>query len=58
MIYPKQVLWYGDFWKRMVGLMKPTIKKTLERVFVTLKLLQTIMVEIEPMLNNRPLTYV
>lgn len=36
----------------MVGLMKPG------RVFVMLKLLKTIVVEIESILNNRPLTYV
>ena len=34
------------------------MKKTLGRVFITLKQLETIIVEIEAMLNDRPLTYV
>jgi len=42
----------------MVGLTKQAIKKTLGRVFVTSTQLETIVVEIEAMLNDRPLTYV
>ena len=42
----------------MIGLTKQAIKKTLGRAFVTLKQLETIIVEIEAMLNDRPLTYV
>ena len=42
----------------MVGLTKQAIKRTLERAFVTLQQLETIITEIEAMLNNRPLTYV
>lgn len=34
------------------------MKKTLGRTFITLSSLQTIIVEIEAHLNNRPLTYV
>ena len=55
---PKRALWYGGFWERMVGLTKQAIKKTLGRAFVTLTQLETIVVEIEAMLNDRPLTYV
>jgi len=42
----------------MVGLTKQAIKKTLGRAFVTLQQLETIVIEIEAMLNDRPLTYV
>ena len=42
----------------MVGLTKQAIKKTLRRAFVTLQQLETIVTEIEAMLNDRPLTYV
>ena len=37
---------------------KQTVKKTLGRPFITLPQLETIVVEIEAMLNDRPLTYV
>ena len=55
---PKRAPWYGGFWERMVGLTKQAIKKTLGRAFVTLQQLETIVIEIEAMLNDRPLTYV
>jgi len=42
----------------MVGLTKQAIKKSLGRAFVTLQQLETIVIEIEAMLNDRPLTYV
>ena len=37
---------------------KSTIKKVLGRLFITLSTLQTLIVEIEAILNDRPLTYV
>ena len=55
---PKRAPWYGGFWERLIGLTKQAVKKTLGRTFVTLLKLETIIVEIEAMLNNRPLTYV
>lgn len=54
---PKCAPWYGGFWERMIGLTKQALKKTLGRTFVTLNQLETIIVEIEAMLNDRPLTY-
>ena len=53
---PKRAPWYGGFWERMVGLTKQAIKKMLGRAFVTLKQLETIVTEIEVMLNDRPST--
>ena len=55
---PKRAPWYGGFWEQMVGLTKQAIKRTLGRAFVTLQQLETIITEIEAMLNDRPLTYV
>ena len=55
---PKRAPWYGGFWERMVGLTKQAIKRTLGRAFVTIQQLETIVIEIEAMLNDRPLTYV
>jgi len=55
---PKCAPWYDGSWERMVGITKQAIKKTLGRAFVTLKQLETIVVEIKAMLNDRPLTYI
>ena len=54
---PKRAPWYGGFWERLIGLTKQAIKKTLGRAFISLEHLQTIVVEIEGMMNDRPLTY-
>jgi len=42
----------------LIGLIKQVIKKTLDRAFISLDQLQTVVIEIESMLNDRPLTYV
>ena len=55
---PKRAPWYGGFWERLIGLTKQAVKKTLGRTFVSLQVLETVVVEIESMLNDRPLTYV
>ena len=54
---PKRAPWFGGFWERLVGLTKSALKKTLGRAHITLDGLQTIIVEIEARLNDRPLTY-
>ncbi|XP_063442133.1 uncharacterized protein LOC134722442 [Mytilus trossulus] len=55
---PKRAPWYGGFWERLVGLTKNCLKKILGRACIDLPLLQTLVVEIEAYLNNRPLTYI
>ena len=55
---PKRAPWFGGFWERLVGLTKTAIKKVLGRRHVSLPTLETIVVEIEAILNDRPLTYV
>ena len=55
---PKRAPWYGGFWERLVGLTKQALKKVLGRSFVTMPVLQTIVTEIECILNDRPVTYV
>ena len=55
---PSRAPWYGGFWERLIGLTKQALKKTLGRAFVTLPVLETVIVEVESMLNSRPLTYV
>jgi len=55
---PKRAPWYGGFWERIIGLTKQAVKKTLGRAFISREQLETIIVEVEAMLNDRPLTYV
>ena len=54
---PKRAPWYGGFWERMIVMTKTVIRKVLGRSFITLEALQTLVVEIEVVLNDRPLTY-
>ena len=46
------------FWERLIGLTKTVLRKVLGKAFVTLPVLQTLIVEVEAVLNDRPLTYV
>ena len=55
---PKRAPWFGGFWERMIALTKTALKKVLGRRFVNLTTLETLVVEIEAILNDRPLTYV
>ncbi|XP_071138915.1 uncharacterized protein [Mytilus edulis] len=55
---PKRAPWYGGWWERLIGLTKNCIKKVLGRALVTFRVLETIVIEIEAILNDRPLTHV
>ena len=55
---PKRAPCYGGFWERLIGLTKSTLKKTLGRASVTPEELQTLIVEVEAILNDRPITFV
>ena len=56
--YPREPLGTGEFWECLIGLTKTTLRKALGKALVTLPVLQTVIVEIEAVLNDRPLTYV
>ena len=43
-------------WERLIGLTKNAIKNVLGRALISLSTLQTIVVEVEAHLNNRPVT--
>ena len=55
---PKRAPWYASFWERLAGLTKMVIKKVLGQRHITLPTLKTIIMKIEAILNDRPLTYV
>ena len=54
---PKRAPWYGGYWERLIGLTKAALKRVLGRACISLPMLQTLVVEVEATLNDRPLTY-
>jgi len=54
---PKKAPWYGGYWKRLVGLTKAALKSVLGSAYISLQMLQTLVVEVEATLNDRLLTY-
>ena len=50
--------WFGGFYERLVKAVKVPLKKVLGKSMVWKKELETLLVEIENLVNNRPLTYV
>ena len=54
---PQHAPWYGGWWERLVGITKTCIKKVLWKSLVSLEVLQTIVAEVECIINDRPLTY-
>ena len=54
---PKIAPWFGGFWERLISLTKLSLKKILGRTFTTLPILETLITEVEAVLNDRPLTY-
>ena len=50
--------WWGGFWERMVRSVKTPLKKILGKSCLTYEEIQTVLTEIEAVINARPLTYV
>ncbi|KAL6735613.1 hypothetical protein Aduo_006035 [Ancylostoma duodenale] len=48
--------WKGGFYERLVGSVKNALKKTVQKAILTSKTLETLVTEIEGVLNSRPLT--
>ena len=55
---PKCAPWYSGWWEHLIGLTKMSLKKVLGRSRISLPVLQTLVVEVEAILNDRPLTHV
>ena len=54
---PKQAPLFSGFWERLIGLTKSALKKILGRIHATLESIQTLVTEVEAVLNNRLITY-
>jgi hypothetical protein len=50
--------WMGGFYERLIAIVKNSLRKSIGKLCLTLCQLQTILTEIESVLNSRPLTYV
>ena len=55
---PKRAPWWGGMWEVMVGVTKRTLKKVLGRSLLELRELETLLKEVQAVVNDRPLTYV
>ena len=55
---PVRAPWFGAIWERCIGILKSGLKKVLGRAMVSFDELLTILVELEAIVNDRPLTYV
>ncbi|GBM64459.1 hypothetical protein AVEN_194222-1 [Araneus ventricosus] len=54
----ERAAWWGGFYERMVRTVKTALRKTLGNSCLTVEQLLTVLIEIEGMINSRPITYV
>ena len=49
--------WWGGFYERLVKVVKDALRKVVKNAKLNYDELMTILIEIESMINSRPLTY-
>ncbi len=53
----ERAAWWGGMWERMVRSVKMCLKKILGKAFLRFEELQTFLIEVEAVIDSRPLTY-
>ena len=50
--------WMGGYYERLVGLVKRSLHKSIQKLHLTYEQLLTLVTEVEAIINTRPLTYI
>lgn len=54
---PPSAPWWGGWWERLIGILKKLLRRVLGRASVDYETLQTLLCDVERVMNSRPLTY-
>ncbi|XP_011163680.2 uncharacterized protein LOC105198611 [Solenopsis invicta] len=54
---PPSAAWWGGWWERLVRIVKDLLKRTLKKACLFYEEMNTVLCDIEAVINSRPLTY-
>ncbi|KAL1447894.1 hypothetical protein WDU94_012402 [Cyamophila willieti] len=54
---PPSAPWWGGFWERLIGILKPLLKRVLGNATISCEELLTILSDCEAVINSRPISY-